>query len=713
MFTYISDNQSIAVEGLGQVMSGFHVSVRLDSHAVEKLSYKTFLTTEDTGKLGPYTDHTCFYGNEDDTINVRLVFRCQENSVLVYVHGEIRNPSDFGSQKSFAPSGGILVGIDSLEDVQSLLANYQHKDWWTRPHFDPELTRLPERTQSLLWKTSHTYCHLLPVCGPVFRTDLGGTEEGLSIRVSSHQGGLVRTDAFAFILGTGRNPYQLIQEQVHRALKELDYSTLPRTDKTYPEILDYLGWCSWDAFYQQVNEEGLLAKAAELKEKELPVRWFMIDDGWSKTTDNKLAAFEAELAKFPKGLANAVRELKKNYGVSWVGVWHTIMGYWGGIHPDSPLAREYADYLWTTSKGHRIPFPDAGRGFGFWNAWHNFLRLQGIDFVKVDSQSAVGNYLKYYHSAGRGAAAAHQALEASVALHFNKTVINCMGMSAENIWHRPQSAVSRSSDDFVPREAEGFQEHALQNGYNSYFHGPFYWGDWDMFWTINHDDVQNAVLRAVSGGPVYFSDAVGRTDPAKVWPLIYKNGRIIRCEETPNPTEDCLTLDPARTAVPLKLWNTCQGAGVVAAFHVLLSEGAVTGTIGGKDIPHLAERECLVYEHFSGSTFLLQPGESREFTLEKGQCALYLLLPLTGPVTPIGLTEKYVSVDAVREVRTGERSTFVFLKEAGPFTFQAESKPQEVLVFGTPVEIQEKGDGLYTVHTGAWDGEVAVEIIHS
>ncbi len=332
-----------------------------------------------------------------------------------------------------------------------------------------------ERTLSLLWKTENTYYHLLPVCGPVFRTDLGGEDGGFSVRISSRQAGLSRCDAFAFILGAGDKPFQLMRDQVGAALKELDYSTLPRERKAYPEILDYLGWCSWDAFYHQVGEEGLLAKAQEFKEQELPVRWFMIDDGWSQTSEHKLIDFEADCVKFPKGLAGTVSELKESFGVRWVGVWHTIMGYWGGIHPGSPLARQYGDYLWTTSKGNLIPFPDAGRGSASGTPGMRFLRLQGVDFVKVDSQSAVGNYLKHHRSAGEAAAAAHQALEASVALHFDKTVINCMGMASENIWHRPQSAVSRSSDDFVPQEPHGFQEHALQNGYNSFFHGPLYW----------------------------------------------------------------------------------------------------------------------------------------------------------------------------------------------------------------------------------------------
>ena len=48
-----------------------------------------------------------------------------------------------------------------------------------------------------------------------------------------------------------------------------------------------------------------------------------------------------------------------------------------------------------------------------------------------------------------------------------------------------------------------------------------------MFWT-SHEDAQSAVLRAISGGPVYFSDPVGTTDPARVWPMIYRDGRIAR-----------------------------------------------------------------------------------------------------------------------------------------------------------------------------------------
>lgn len=713
MFTY---QDSLPDSGLSfdnrKVLVALGVTVRLDYREPIELAYQSCEQQEGSDELGGYRVYRNRFADEETKASVEVAFRCYGSFVLASVQGSIHHDNAFGKQRAFAAENGIVVTMKQGEPIRGLMANYQHKDWWTRPHFETDLSKLPDRTQSLLWKTDASYYQLLPVVGPVFRADLGGAEGGLSVRISAHQGARNSCDAFAFILGGGEDPYELMKRHVDIALKQLDYPTLPRDRKTYPEILDYLGWCSWDAFYHKVNEEGLLAKAAEMKDKNLPVRWVVIDDGWSNTVDGKLQAFEADAEKFPQGLAHAIGELKQRFGISWVGVWHTIAGYWGGIHPDSEPAKRYADYLFETVKGSLIPYPDAGRGFGFWNAWHSFLRRQGVDFVKVDSQSAVSNFMKHHRSVGEAAGAAHQALEASVALHFNKTIINCMGMAAENIWHRPNSAVSRNSDDFVPREQKGFQEHALQNAYNSYYHGSFYWGDWDMFWTVNHDDVQNAVLRSVSGGPVYFSDAVGKTDPAKVWPLIYKDGKLIRCDETPSPTADCLLADPTKTSIPLKLWNKVRGTGAVAAFHISESKEPVAGTVGLSDVPGLEAETYVLYEHFSRECKIMKGEEHCHFQLAEGQCALYLLIPVRNKITPIGLIDKYISTDAVVKVGSTGQATTVLLKEGGAFAFVSSEKPDSVLVGGVPAGAAAAGESLYVVDCGDGSGEITVEIRH-
>ena len=79
----------------------------------------------------------------------------------------------------------------------------------------------------------------------------------------------------------------------------------------------------------------------------------------------------------------------------------------------------------------------------------------------------------------------------------------------------------------------GLAEHLLQNAYNALYHNEFYCCDWDMFWTKHEDCVKHSLLRAVSGGPVYFSDKIGETDPEVLKPLAYLDGRILMMERLP------------------------------------------------------------------------------------------------------------------------------------------------------------------------------------
>ena len=46
-------------------------------------------------------------------------------------------------------------------------------------------------------------------------------------------------------------------------LAALLLSQLLRENKQLPEMFEYFGWCSWDAFYHKVNEAGLLEKMEE------------------------------------------------------------------------------------------------------------------------------------------------------------------------------------------------------------------------------------------------------------------------------------------------------------------------------------------------------------------------------------------------------------------------------------------------------------------
>jgi hypothetical protein len=470
--------------------------------------------------------------------------------------------------------------------------------------------------------------------------------------------------------------------------------------------LEYLGWCSWDAFYADVDEKGLEEKAAELSRLGLPVRWFMIDDGWSDVKDRKLASFGADKEKFPGGLSRTVRRLKEEHGIRWVGAWHNIAGYWGGIDPSGEAFAEARDYVHLTRSGRWIPHPETARNFGFWQLWHSRLRQQGIDFVKVDNQSSLYAYIGGEQSIAKTAHSVHTGLEASVALHFGGCMINCMGMASENVWHRPITSVSRSSNDFLPKIADGFGEHALQNAYNSVYHGPFFWGDWDMFWTGHHDAVPHMTLRAVSGGPLYFSDGPGRTNPDIIRPLVYGDGKIIRCERVGQPTKEWLTVNPLLTPGAFKVWNMAGGAGVVAAFHVYDGDQAVEGEVGPGDIPGLAGTEFIGYDSFRGTAKRLRRGETVPVRLESLEAALYLIIPAAGPFTAIGLTDKLVAADAVLETTWEGDAVQVRLKDGGTFSFVSERRPLGAFVDGKPADVEMADDetGLYRVFCPTEDG---------
>ena len=66
-----------------------------------------------------------------------------------------------------------------------------------------------------------------------------------------------------------------------------------------------------------------------------------LDDGWQSvrlregtTNERRLTAFKAN-EKFPGDLRPTVATAKNDFGIETFIVWHTIMGYWGGVDPNA------------------------------------------------------------------------------------------------------------------------------------------------------------------------------------------------------------------------------------------------------------------------------------------------------------------------------------------------------------------------------------------
>ncbi len=291
------------------------------------------------------------------SLTCRIAVKEQGDLKAVWLSGRIRPAQPlFGPQIYLDPHEGVSFTM-GVRGVEKLLAIYQHKDWWLRPAFPARTAQIPARTQLVLMKGGGRYLALLAVCGREYRTDLEGAGEGIRVTASSNCAGKNEIDDVSLVCAFGNDPYECCHNAAAYALALLGRPSMLRERRRYPPMLEKLGWCSWDAFYQKVSRQGILEKLEELKKKRVPVGWVLIDDGWldADYEIQTLKGLDAAADKFPEGLSECVRRMKEDYGIAHVGVWHAVMGYWNGLEPESEAGRLLSGGTCVLPDGRNIP----------------------------------------------------------------------------------------------------------------------------------------------------------------------------------------------------------------------------------------------------------------------------------------------------------------------------------------------------------------------
>ena len=612
--------------------------------------------------------------------NIRIDIREDKNVSLISING-------FADQKL---DGDFSAGIDiEINDVAEFFSDYSVGIFWANPAFGTDLSTVPDETQELVYKKKDgTFGVIVPVVSENYKCVLvGKSENTVTAKLFSWCEKLCACTGLAFVWAEGENPFVLLEECFAAAGKALGNRCPTIKNRRYPEIFEYLGWCSWDALQIRVNEKDLLKKCDEFTQKDIPVRWVIIDDMWGdvrdfydaeyKTRDEmfdvmhaaKLYSKEADLIRFPDGLKSCVAKIKeKGYRV---GMWHPTTGYWMGIDPDGDLYKECKDLLIQTDSGRYIHDYKREKSYLYYNLMHDFYREWDVDFVKIDNQSMMSRLYKGLDSIGKIAREYHDGMEASVGQHFDNNVINCMGMSSEDMWNRTVSAVSRCSSDFLPESAQWFKRNTIKCAYNSAVQGQLYYCDWDMWWSDDGQAVKNSILKAVSGGPVYMSDELDRSIRDVIMPLVLDSGRILRCDRPGMPSVDCLTNNPTESKKIFKLQNVCNNSGVIAVFNFDGDNNAVTGSVSPSDVYGIQGDEFVLYEHFSGECTILDRNDKIDITLKNhDEYKLYIVVPVTNGFAPIGRIDKFISPKTIKSV-IGES---IELREDGDYAYVKDGK---------------------------------------
>lgn len=540
------------------------------------------------------------------------------------------------------------------------------------------------------------YLAILPAVSSRSLCWLGSRDERLTL-FASHLGTAPYDGPLPLLFwGKGESPHAAVRAAWERALaeKSLGNHGRARWEKAFPEMFNYLGWCSWEAYKFDISEELLLKCREGLRATGLPFRWFIIDDG--HLSSETVAQVDANVAtgvpgnlaqlkltkftpneKFPRGW-KPLMQAYKDQPAQLLGIWLNFNGLWGTLSPRNELGLD--EHLMQLADGVVMPGPTQEDADAFYGTMIGTNARAGFDFVKIDNQGA--NLRWYAHrvpNAVQQTCQNSQAME-EVCQRLKLPLINCMAHSPVNIWGGSHSSVNRCSEDYVANNLWRAKFH-LHNSYATMiFLGHLYWGDHDMFHA--GDTAAGDIMarsKALSGGPVYLSDEPENIPVEAVKPLCLSDGRLLRPLAPAVALPESVFIDPYtggqafRVVAPLA--HRCAAVALYNLTH-----------------PEMPVRASLRREDYLSATLALPPGEEESFPLPQKLIAfdwisqqahalgaeglhwdlptfgdrLIHLCPVEASWAVIGRADKFLSPAAVESVRAKMETLRVSLVESGP-----------------------------------------------
>jgi raffinose synthase len=570
---------------------------------------------------------------------------------------------------------------------------HRYEPFWVKPQVTEKAGDVNPETQVLMVQLPNNQMALIvPLIAPNARFCVqGGGGNRLDLVIDTGDTETLFDDGVALFIGITdiSDSHNFMPKASRVVMNHLKTGRL-RKEKPIPAFIDQFGWCTWDAFYRDVTHDKIREGLQSFADGGVLPKFLIVDDGWQSVEENRLTDFVAN-EKFPDGIGATVSMAKDDFGLSTVFVWHALLGYWRGVHPDKMKKYALALVKDDFHEGilHYIPNmneweggdlyrPTADSIHNFYHDYHRYLRLQGVDGVKVDNQSRLDGL-----SAGGGGRVAlmhryHEALEGSTNVHFDGNLINCMSCANEMIYGALGSNIIRSSIDFWPDRPATHGEHLYTNAMFGVWFGEFLHPDWDMFQSAHAVGGFHAAGRAVSGSPIYVSDKPDAHNFDLLKKLVLPDGRVMRPIDIGRPTADCLFHDPTQEDVLLKIYNRNAIGAVLGVFNAKHEGDSITGQVSLGDIPNMADDLSLVYSHRNGDMHFLAEDGALDISLAPLGYDVLTIIPIERGIAPIGLVDMFNSAGAITGCDWHKTGCRLMVRGQGKFVVYAQTPPKQI-----------------------------------
>lgn len=547
------------------------------------------------------------YGKQINTFNDVLIpteqididVEQQDDDIIIYS----------GMMK--VPLNSIMVSKFYPVQMTNWLAFVKRNDWWLEPRVGDSKNFQWDNKEALFLlyqRTDGNYVFIVPICIDNITVSLTSRYHDGSLSINTlYQHGEYQKDNVNLYIAVGKsNPYKIISKSMERICKSYTGNNfvfsqyLSQIDCKETPFWKSIGWCTWNSFYKDVTARKIIQGLEEFKSNGIPIEYLLIDDGWQKfSSDDKLECFEANKEKFPSRLDNLVKTVKSNYGINYVGLWHALQGYWKGVNPKSTLASIYRLIHINSENMSLVQASDVER---FYNDYYSYLESQGIDFVKIDNQATFDkiadelpneNNLQYWKIY-------QNAIWRAASIHFNGRMIQSMAHSPNIIFDtlvslstvgKIPNILFRNSDDYFPNKMNSHAAHIYTNSLNNLWSSTLgVKADWDMFQSYHTYGNYHAAARALSGGPIYISDEIGKHDPQVIKRLYIGSGekddtKVLFYDSPARPCERSIFFDPRKVSRSLKIFNQHKDYSVIGMFNC--TNQIIVDYIRMADIPNI------------------------------------------------------------------------------------------------------------------------------